>query len=48
MIGLAGTTGQSSGEHLHFEIRINGEKVPTLSYFGVEEKAQVVPYEGKK
>lgn len=48
VIGLAGTTGQSSGEHLHFEIRINGEKVPTLSYFGVEEKAQVVPYKGKE
>lgn len=32
MIGRAGSSGRSSGPHLHFEIRINGRAVNPLSY----------------
>ena len=33
MIARVGSTGNSTGDHLHFEIRINGLKQDPLAYF---------------
>lgn len=40
VIGIMGTTGTSTGVHLHFEIRINGERVDPLLYINSADPRQ--------
>ena len=33
VVGYVGTTGRSTGNHLHFEVRVNGSRVDPLDFF---------------
>ena len=37
VIGYVGTTGNSTGNHLHFEVWQNGERTDALGFFKVKE-----------
>lgn len=38
MIGFVGTTGNSTGNHLHFEILENGQRKDAITYYAMMKK----------
>ena len=43
VVGYVGTTGRSTGNHLHYEVRINGNRTDPLNYY----KDKALYYRGK-
>jgi hypothetical protein len=43
VIGYVGMTGNSTGNHLHFEVRADGRKTDALNYFIPKEGREKIP-----